>query len=99
MVRPPVPLMLPLRLVDPPLSFSTVPPPPLRVIGRVLVKVDDPVMYKVPPSKVRPPVAAPRLLSADTESVPPSMDVPPLYVFVPDSVRVPIPTFTSDAKP
>jgi hypothetical protein len=47
---------------------SKVPPPALRVTPRLELK---PARYcSVPPPKARPPPALPRLLSADTASVP-----------------------------
>jgi hypothetical protein len=51
---------------------------------------------KVPPSKARPPDLLPRLSSVDTASVPPLIAVPPEYELFPESVSVPVPTFTRE---
>ena len=75
LVRPPGPLMLPVS--NGPLPFvSKVPPPALSVMARLLKKL--PLNCSVPPLKLMPPLALPRLLSADTASVPALMMVPPL---------------------
>jgi hypothetical protein len=54
---------------------SNVPPPALSVTARLLTKPDR--NCSVPPPKVSPPAAAPRLASELTASVPLLMVVPP----------------------
>ena len=58
-----------------PTSVSMVPPPASRVTARLLSKLA--VVSRVPPSKVSDPLAAPRLASALTLTVPSSRIVPP----------------------
>ncbi len=53
----------------------------------------------MPPPKTRVPAPAPRLLSADTASVPASIVVPPKYVLAPASVSVPAPILVSPPMP
>jgi hypothetical protein len=76
---------------------STVPPPALSVTARFEVKPDR--NCKVPPPKMRPPALLPRLLSADTASVPAVMVVGPLYVFAALSTKVPAPIFSIGRGP
>ena len=76
---------------------STVPPPALSVTARFEVKPDR--NCKVPPPNERVPELLPRLLSADTASVPALIVVPPEYVFAPDSVRVAAPALVMDPVP
>ncbi|MNR66071.1 hypothetical protein D3C85_1893820 [compost metagenome] len=51
-------------------------PSETKVTARLLVKLD--VDASVPPAIVRSPVAAPRLASLDTDSVPMRTSVPPV---------------------
>ena len=75
LVRVPVPLISPVRVTALP-SVSRVPPPLLRVMARLLVKL--PEKNNVPPLKEMPPVPSPKLLSAPTCTMPPLMAVPPV---------------------
>src|SRR5438132_2940906 len=75
---------------------SKVPPPALSVTARLVVKPER--NCKAPPPKARPPALLPRLPSLETASVPALTIVPPVYVFAPVSVSVPVPTFTREAR-
>jgi hypothetical protein len=68
---------IPWEIVVEKLLVSMVPPPALSVIARVLDRSKVAPNCNVPPPKLSPRVAAPRLLSADTASVPALSDVPP----------------------
>ena len=96
LVSPPLPPMVPASVASLPL-VSKVPPPALRVMARLMVKPAR--NCNVPPSKLSPPAALPRLLSAATASVPALIAVPPEYVFAPDSVRVAAPVLLMDPVP
>jgi hypothetical protein len=74
LVSPPVPLMVPASVALLPL-VSNVPPPLLSATVRLMVKPER--NCKAPPPKARPPALPPRLLSADTASVPVLIVVPP----------------------
>ena len=77
MVSAPVPLKaLPSMRSVAPVAAARV-AGPARTIGRVLPRVKVVLASRVPPLKVRPPVAAPRLASAPTERTPPLRKVPP----------------------
>ena len=89
-VSPPVPEMVPLRVAALPL-VSNVPPPALSVIARPLEK--PALNCSVPPPKVSPLPATPRLLSAATASVPPLI-VAPTNCVTAFSVSVPLPVLT-----
>ena len=96
LVSPPMPESVPPSVELLPL-VSKVPPPKLSVTARFEVK---PARYcKVPPPSVRVPEPLPRLLSADTASVPPLIVVPPKYVLAPDSVSVPAPILVRPPMP
>ena len=57
-------------------ATSKVPPFAFSVVARLVVKLA--VVASVPPSKLSPLVAAPRLSSAATCTVPPLIAVPPV---------------------
>src|SRR5262245_47244361 len=76
---------------------SNVPPPALSVTARLVVKPDR--NCKAPPPKARPPELLPRLLSAETATVPALIVVPPEYVLVPDRVIVPLPILVRPPAP
>src|SRR5262249_28400214 len=80
LVSPPVPEIVPASVALLPL-VSNVPPPALSVTARLVVKPDR--NCKAPPPKARPPELLPRLLSAETATVPALIVVPPEYVLVP----------------
>ena len=79
------------------LLVSIDPPPALRIVSREIVRPVE--VCRIPPLKVRPLPASPRLLLAPTRSVPALMLVSPVYVFVPESVSNPVPTFVSAPVP
>ncbi len=66
-------------------------PVPAKVIALVVDSAFAVVGARVPPLKLNGFAAAPKLLSALYVSVPPFIDVVPVYEFVPDSVNVPVP--------
>ena len=76
LVRPPVPPM-PCETVVLKLLVSIVPPPASSVIARVPARLKLAPSCSVPPLKVSPPLALPRLASLDTDSVPAFSVVPP----------------------
>jgi hypothetical protein len=59
-----------------PASVTIVPPGASRDVARCVVTSF--VVCKVPPAKVRPPAAAPRLPSAEISRIPASRRVPPV---------------------
>ncbi|KGD58799.1 hypothetical protein DP49_5682 [Burkholderia pseudomallei] len=75
-VNAPAPPIAPFIVSVWPASTSIVPPLAVSVVPRAVVNV--PVASSVPPSKLSPPVAAPRLPSLATLNMPPLMAVPPL---------------------
>src|SRR5271166_1033431 len=95
LVHAPTPPIAPLKIEVVPVSAKNVPPPALSVIA--LLETSPPPAASassVPPLKVSSPV--PKLLSLFTARMPPLRFVPPVYVFAPVSVSVPVPTFVSD---
>ena len=68
LVRPPLPPMSPLRPAKGPAPTSIVPPPALSVMVRPVVNAVS--NRNVPPLKLSPPDASPRLASCDTARVP-----------------------------
>src|SRR5215468_9576848 len=97
-VSPPLPLIWLATVVMTPLE-SIVPPPAPRVMLRVAPSVVAEVTCSVPPLKLRPPPAAPRLESDEIDSVPPliAQDVVAAVVLV--SVHVLAPVFSKLPKP
>ncbi|MNI20311.1 hypothetical protein D3C73_737860 [compost metagenome] len=75
LVRAPAPAIGPASSNVVPLSVSTV-PAPARVTFRAEAMLD--VVLSVPPSRVNPPAASPRLASFEMRTVPPSISVPPV---------------------
>src|SRR5262245_7891751 len=96
LVSPPVPAIVPASVALLPL-VSNVPPPELSVTARLVVKPER--NCKAPPPKARPPALLPRLLSAETATVPALIVVPPEHVLVPDSVIVPVPILAGPPVP
>jgi hypothetical protein len=79
------------------LAMSIPPGDAPRVMGRaVLVLL---VTRRVPPFRVTPAAAAPRLASLLTDIVPPLTVVPPVNVFVPPSTSVPAPALVKAPAP
>jgi hypothetical protein len=76
LVSPPAPPIPWLMVVSKPL-VSMVPPPALSVIVRVVARLKLAPNCSVPPLKVSAPVLAPRLLSAETLTMPALKLVPP----------------------
>src|SRR6516165_1488276 len=95
-VRLPVPEIVPPSVELLPL-VSTVPPPALSVTARLVVKPDR--NCKAPAPKLRVPELLPRLLSADTASVPALMAQDVTAEVVPVSVQVLAPVFWKLPKP
>ncbi len=79
LVKAPLPLRFCVASVKVLLGSATVIPPPLDVVvtGRVVEENEVPSTCSVPPSSVNTPAVEPRLLSAETASVPPLSMVPP----------------------
>ena len=78
-------------------STSTVPPAAPSVSARAEVKV--PVARSLPPSRVMPFAAPPRLPSAETVSLPAVTVTPPVNEFTPARISSPRPAFASPAVP
>src|SRR5215470_13019070 len=97
-LSPPTPLIWLATVVMTPLE-SIVPPPDPRVMLRVAPSVVAEVTCSVPPFKLRPPPAAPRLESDEIDSVPPliAQDVVAAVVLV--SVHLLAPVFSKLPKP
>ncbi len=74
MISPPLPVMLPITDNVVPAAWEKVPVP---VSDTDLTRLKVPVVARVPPLSVSEPVP-PRLLSADTSSVPAETVVPPV---------------------
>src|SRR6266851_1384418 len=94
LVSPPLPTMLPAS-VSAFACVSTV-PVPLSVIALASESPLAAACRVVPFAKVRSPV--PNAVLDPTASVPALTIVPPVYVFAPVSVSVPVPTFTREAR-
>ncbi|MNV67504.1 hypothetical protein D3C71_1603080 [compost metagenome] len=96
LTRPALPAMAPLRpnCVFPATSTT---PACVRVIVRPVVKLA--VVASVPPLRLRPAAAAPRLASRETDSTPARISVPPLYVLSPVRTSVPWSDFTKVLAP
>ena len=96
LVSPPLPEIVPARIAKLPL-VSTVPPAEFSVTSRLEKK---PERYSsVPPLKLRPPRSLPRLSSADTARVPPSMAQGVTAVVLRVSAQVLVPVFWKTPKP
>jgi hypothetical protein len=98
LVNPPEPVIAWETVVSKPL-VSNVPPPAFRAMARVLARLKFAPSRSVPPLKVSPPLAAPRLASAETPSVPPLIAHGVAAAVVPVSVQVLAPVFSYAPKP
>ena len=79
-------------------------PLPVRVIPLLVPNVKVPVVFNVPPLKIilsasADPGVAPKLALEDTAIVPADKVVEPVYVFDPESVKIPDPAFANDPAP
>src|SRR5262249_18918781 len=95
-VGPPTPPIVPPSVALLPL-VSNVPPPALRVVPRFKPKPAR--NWSVPPPNASPLLAAPKLASVVTASVPALIAVPPVYVLTPLSVNVPAPLLVTPPMP
>ena len=79
-------------------------PLPVRVIPLLVPNVKVPVVFRVPPLKIilsasADPGVAPKLALEETAIVPADKVVEPVYVFDPESVKIPDPAFANDPAP
>ena len=87
--------VLPAARVTELLFVSIVPPPVPSVTVRALVERVPPACRMALLLIATPPLAAPSAVSAFAFNVPPTMLVPPPYVFTPVTVSVPAPDFVT----